>query len=273
MADAQGRSQVVALLDRHDVRPRKSLGQHFVVDPSVVDKLIRLAEVAPGDRVLEVGAGTGTLTVALAARGAIVRAYEVDERLRPVLVEVLAHHDDVELRFADAAREDFGSTLDGGSWTMISNLPYNVGTPLVLDLLRRAPQVARFAVMVQREVADRFAAAPGSKSYGLPSVVVALHARVIGPVTRLPPAVFYPPPRVDSALIVLHRRADVARAAGGAVRLAAAAFGQRRKMVRNSMAAFATEAQLRAAGIDPACRAEELSPSDYIRLADEVADG
>ena len=263
----------MALLERHGVTPRKALGQHFVIDPSVIAKLVAIAGVGPGDLVVEIGAGTGTLTRALAATGAIVRAYEVDERLAPVLAEVLAPYPVTEVVIADVARRDLAAELSGGPWALVANLPYHVGTPLVLDLLRRAPQVATYAVMVQREVADRLAAAPGSKLYGLPSVVAALYGRGAETVTRLPPDVFYPRPRVDSALVVLERRAEVPAAAGVAAGLAAVAFGQRRKMVRNSLAGRVPVGDLERAGIDPAARAEQLGAEDYLRLAEVGGDG
>ena len=257
----------MALLERHRVTPRKALGQHFVIDPSVVAKLVRLAGVGPGDRVVEVGAGTGTLTRALAATGALVRTYEVDERLAPLLVEVLGSHPNVDVVIGDAAREDLAASLDGGPWALVANLPYNVGTRLLLDLLRRAPQVTRYAVMVQREVADRLVAAPGSKLYGLPSVIVGLYATMAEAMTRLPPDVFHPRPRVESALVVLERRTEVAEAAEAAARLASVAFGHRRKMLRNSLAEHVTLDALDRAGIDPTWRAEQLAASDYLRLA------
>ena len=275
MGDAQGRRELVSLLDRHGVRPRKSLGQHFVIDPNVVDKLIRMAGVGRGDLVVEIGAGTGTLTRALAARGARVRAYEIDARLAPVLGEVLEGYADVEVVIGDAAAADLPATLPGGPWALVANLPYNVGTPLLLDLMRHAPQVTRYAVMVQREVAERLTAAPGSKLYGLPTVVTALHARVTAPLARLPAAVFYPPPRVESALVAFERRPDVPAFAEDAVRIAAAAFGQRRKMLRQALKTrFADPgALLDAAGIDPTRRAETLTIGEFLKLASaEAAD-
>ncbi len=266
----QGRAEISSLLERHGLRPRKALGQHFLADPNIVRKIVELAAVGPGDQVLEVGAGTGTLTRALAETGARVVAYEVDDRLRPVLEEVVGGMD-VELRFADAASVDLAGTLGPGPWVMVANLPYQVGTTLLLDLVRQASQIERFVVMVQQEVAERLAAGPGSRDYGLPSVVVRLYCAVqMG--FRVAPSVFYPPPRVESAIVVLRRMFSPDRRREDAARLAAAAFSQRRKMLRRSLADALgdAEARCRRAGIDPQARPEALSPEDFLRLADHA---
>ena len=269
-ARPQGRREILDLLERHDRRPRKSLGQHFLADPNIVERIVRLADCGPASRVVEIGAGTGTLTRALGSVGATVVAYEVDTSLRPILDETLVGLENVEVRFADAMAVDFAEELSGESWTLVANLPYNVGTPLILELLRSAPNIERFVVMVQREVADRLAADPGSRKYGLPSVSARLYATVRFGFT-VPPQVFVPPPDVESAVIVLHRKAAPA-AALRAEALARAAFGQRRKMLRRSLTTVLTdpEAVLSAAGIDPTARAEELSVDDYLRIAEAV---
>lgn len=267
-----GRAATARLLARHGVHPQKALGQHFLVDPNIVRKIVEVAGVAAGDRVVEVGAGVGTLTRALAAAGARVVAFEVDERLRPILEEVLEGYA-VELRFADAAAIDLAAELGPERWTMVANLPYHVGTPILLDLLRRAPAVGRFVVMLQREAVRRLAAGPGSRVYGLPSVVVGLHGRV-SEAFRVPASVFLPPPQVESAVAVIDRRPPPPRAER-AISLAAAGFGQRRKMLRSSLRQVLRDPDgaLRSAGIDPRRRAEELSPIDYLRLAEVVDAG
>ncbi|MEE9297625.1 MAG: 16S rRNA (adenine(1518)-N(6)/adenine(1519)-N(6))-dimethyltransferase RsmA [Acidimicrobiia bacterium] len=263
MAEPLGRAETLALLERHGVRLRKSLGQHFLGEPNVVRRIVEISGVGPGSRVIEIGAGAGTLTRALADAGARVVAYEVDEALRPVLEETVG--DRAEVRYVDAASVDFRSELEGDGWALVANLPYNVGTPIVLDVLRRVPAVERFVVMLQREAVRRFAAAPGSKDYGIPSVVVALHG-TIEVAMRVAPHLFVPRPKVESSVAVIRRR-PARPGTERAIELAATAFGQRRKMVRSSLRGLVDEAALESAGIDPTSRAEDLSPDDYLRLA------
>ncbi len=269
--DPLGRAATAHLLAAHGVRPRRDLGQHFLADPNLVRKIVTAAGVWPGDRVLEIGAGAGTLTRGLAAAGARVLAYEVDTRLRPVLEAALEGVPGVEVRYADAALID-PAELAGEEWVVVANLPYHVGTPLLLRLLREAPGISRFVVMLQREAVERLAAAPGSRVYGLPSVVAQLHGSV-KIAFRVPPTVFLPPPRVESAVAVIRRR-PAHPLAERAIALAAAAFGQRRKMLRRSLASVLADpaAALAAAGLDATRRAEDLAPEDYLRLA-EVAGG
>lgn len=267
---AQGRGEIKALLDAHGIRPRRSLGQNFLADPNLVDRIVRTAGVHRGDKVVEVGAGTGTLTKALAATGADVVAYEIDDRLFPILDAVLAETS-VELRVEDVTKLDLGTTFSDGPWTMVANLPYNVGTPLLLDTLRHAPSVTRLIVMVQREVADRILAGPGSKAYGVPSVVASLYAEAHLAFT-VSPNVFFPVPDVESAVVELTRISAPA-SAEQAVQIAAATFQQRRKMLRRSLASLVdnpTEV-LVAASIAETARPEDLSVTDFVRLAEVMA--
>ncbi len=269
MADgAQGRAEIIGLLRRHGINPVKRLGQNFLMDPNIIRKIVDLAEVGPGRQILEVGAGTGTLTRALAATGATVVAYEIDERLRPVLDEVLADVENVEVRFADAAEAFVGD----GAWTVVANLPYYLSTTLLLDWLQAGSQPERFVVMVQREVADRLTAGPGSRVYGIPSVISRLYATP-SLAFRVPPTVFYPQPDVESAVVDIVRH-EAPPHAGTAARLASTAFGQRRKMLRRSLAAALPdpEAVLTEAGIDPRSRPEDLEVAEFLALA-EVVDG
>jgi len=266
---AQTDGEIRELLTRHGVRPRKSMGQNFLVDRNIVAKTVALAGLGPGERVIEIGAGTGTLTRAMADGGSMVRAYEVDPRLQPVLEEVLADRTNVELVIEDASKTDFPALLDDGPWVLVANLPYHVGTPLLLELVQSAFQISRFIVMVQREVARRLEASPGSRDYGVPSVVAGLYTTRVDSF-RVPPTVFYPMPSVESTVLRLDRIAspqpDVR---GRAVLLAKAAFGKRRKMLRRSLAEALPNpaAALEAAGLDPTARAEDLSPLDYVELA------
>ena len=267
---AQARSEVRELLDRHGVQPVRSLGQHFLVDPNITRKIVGLAGVRPRDAVIEVGPGTGTLTLALTEAGADVIAYEIDRKLEPILTEVLTGTH-AEVRYRDVATADLAAELDPARpWAMIANLPYNVGTSVVLDALRHVRQIGRFVVMVQHEVAERMVALPGSRTYGLPSVVVGLHGRARIEF-KVPPQVFLPPPNVGSAVVSIDR-VPAHPMSERAIALAGAGFGQRRKMLRSSLAAVLEHPDdtLREAGISPGARAEQLGVSDWVRLA-EVA--
>ncbi len=267
------RTELAALLARHDLGPSRALGQNFVVDANTVRRIARLARVGPDTPVVEIGAGLGSLTLALAETGAPVTAVEIDRHLRPVLEEVVAGLD-VTVVAGDAMRLDWDALLAGHEhWVLVANLPYNVATPLVLDLLAGAPRIERMLVMVQREVGERLAAEPGTGAYGIPSVKVALRAtaRVIG---RVGPDVFFPKPRVESALVEIMRLADPATDADPdlLVALVERAFNQRRKMLRRSLLGRVDPAAFAAAGIDPQDRPERLSVQDWGRLTHAVTD-
>jgi len=271
------RRQVLDLLEGHGLRPSRALGQNFVADPNTVRRIARLAGVGPGDRVVEIGAGLGSLTLALAETGASVTAIELDRYVLPVLRSVVEPHG-VRVVEGDALALDWGAVLgegalDGaraGGWVLVANLPYNVATPLVLDLLDGVPAIDRMLVMVQREVAERLAAGVGDPAYGLPSVKVAYwaEAAVVG---KVPATVFVPQPKVESALVSLHRRPAPAVTGVDEERLfalARAGFGQRRKMLRRSLASLGVDdAAFAAAGVRPEARAEELDVVAWGRLA------
>lgn len=265
----QTKAEIDSLLAKYGLAPRHALGQHFLADPNIVERIVRTAGVNEGDRVVEIGAGTGTLTRLLAATGAQVVAYELDEGLGRLLSEVLEGMD-VDIRFGNALDLDFAKELEGDGWHLVANLPYNVGTPLVLDVLQRHPTIGKLSVMLQSEVVDRLLAAPGTSQYGVPSIITALHARMVATFT-VPPYVFVPPPAVDSAVVVLERvKADPW--APDAITLAKAAFGQRRKMLRRSLTSVFDDPSvlLEASGIDPTRRAETVTPQEYLRLAEVV---
>ena len=264
--NAQTRSEIAALLEENGLTPIRRLGQHFLADANITRKIVSVSGVGEGDNVVEVGAGTGTLTRALAETGAHVVAYEIDHGLRAVLEQVTAGLD-VDLRFVDVTRVDFAEEFGNGHWAMVANLPFNVGTPVVIDVIRHAPAITTLVVMVQREVADRFAAKLGSPDYGLPSVVAAIYTEV-SVAFVVPPQVFYPPPRVESAVVVMIRK-EAPNFADRAVELARAGFGQRRKMLRKSLGNVLEDpiSSLEAADVDPTSRAEHLSSEDYLRLA------
>jgi 16S rRNA (adenine1518-N6/adenine1519-N6)-dimethyltransferase len=262
-------ADVRRLLDEHGVAPSRARGQNFVVDPNTVRRIARLAGVGPGDRVVEIGAGLGSLTLALAETGASVTAVEVDSGLVPALRSVVEPVG-VTVVEADALRLNWSSLLGAGEWILVANLPYNVATPLIADVLDGVPAIARMLVMVQREVGERLAASPGDDAYGAVSVKVAYWAtaKVVG---RVPATVFHPVPNVESALVRIDRRP--APAVGRDVdrdwlfRLVRTGFGQRRKMLRRSLAALVPAETFVAAGIRPEARAEELSVEDWGRLA------
>tara|TARA_Y100001947_G_scaffold47638_1_gene39808 strand:- start:86 stop:904 length:819 start_codon:yes stop_codon:yes gene_type:complete len=265
------RTEVRALLDRYGISPKRSLGQNFVVEPNTVRRIAELAAVGAGDRVVEIGPGVGSLTLALAETGASVTAVEIDDVLVEVLAETTAGRDVVVLH-ADAMSVDWDSLLGDGPWTLVANLPYNISVPLVCDLLDGVPGIVRMLVMVQKEVAERLVAVPGDAAYGLPSVKVAYHsrARIVG---RVPPSAFLPRPRVDSALVELERLAAPAVAADpeALFGLMRAGFGQRRKMLRRSLSGLAGATAFEVAGVAPTARAEELGLDEWASLADATA--
>jgi len=274
-----GAHELRALMARHGIARRRTLGQHFLADPNTARRIVRLAGVRAGDRVLEIGPGLGSLTVALADAGARVVALEVDEHLLPALREVLGDRR-VDVVVGDALTVDLDRLLavpaGPASWKVVSNLPYHIATRVVLRLLEEAPAVTGMLVMTQREVADRLCARPGRRTYGVPSVLVAYHARA-RMVATVPPSVFLPPPRVDSALVSLERHPrppvevpDYRRF----VRIVRAGFAQRRKMLRAALRSelgARTPVVLAAAGVPGSARAETLDLARWAALARAAA--
>lgn len=269
------RTRVTELLATHGLGPSRALGQNFVVDPNTVRRVARLAGVGAGDRVVEIGAGLGSLTLALAETGAEVTAVEVDRGLVRVLREVVLREvvaslpSVVRIVEGDALTLDWSEVLgDAPGWVLVANLPYNVATPLVLDLLDEVPAIERMLVMVQREAGERLAAGVGDAAYGIPSVKVAYWAtaRLVG---RVGPDVFLPRPHVESALVAIERRSAPAVAADPdrLFALVRAGFGQRRKMLRRSLADLVDPEAFASAGVRPEARAEELSVEDWGRLS------
>jgi 16S rRNA (adenine1518-N6/adenine1519-N6)-dimethyltransferase len=262
------RRQVLDLLSEHELHPRRSLGQHFVADANTVRRIARLAGVGAGDEVVEIGAGLGSLTLALAETGASVTALETDGHLVPVLRSVLSGTD-VHVVEGDARRLDWDDLLGARSpVTLVANLPYNVATPLVCDLLDDVPAITRMVVMVQREAGERLAARPGDEAYGAVSVKVAYwaEASVLG---LVPPTVFVPQPQVSSALVEITRRPRPAVDApyDRLFALVRAGFATRRKMLRRALAGLVPPEGFAAAGVRPEARAEELDVEAWGRLA------
>jgi 16S rRNA (adenine1518-N6/adenine1519-N6)-dimethyltransferase len=263
------RTATSELLRRHGLAPRRALGQNFVVEPETVRRIARLANVTSDDHVVEVGAGLGALTLALADTGADITAVEVDSGLFPVLCDNVASRNNVRCVHADALRINWDELLaDAPHWVLVANLPYNVGTPLVLDVLDSVPRITRMLVMVQKEVAERLCAKVGDDAYGAPSVKVAYWAtaRIVGDV---PAAVFLPQPRVASALLEIRRRSEPLftdvnpRALFAIVRTG---FATRRKMLRSALKQVTTHDDFAAADIDPTARAEDLDVAQWVRL-------
>jgi 16S rRNA (adenine1518-N6/adenine1519-N6)-dimethyltransferase len=255
------------------VTPKKQLGQHFLADPNILGVIGRLAELQPEDVVLEVGAGLGVLTTYLADRVAHVHTVELDRSLEGPLREKLGGRANVELLIGDALTLPLHE-LDPPPGKLVANLPYNVATPLIAESLDGLPAVRLWCVMVQREVADRLFAEPGTKAYGAVSVLVRLTAERTGfhPVSR---SVFRPPPNVDSALVAFRRRRDWGPEFPGIKRVVQGAFGHRRKTLANSLglAGFergAVEGALDRLGIAAGIRAEALEPDAFVALTEAL---
>ena len=252
------------------VRPKKQLGQHFLVDENILGVIGRLAGLAPGDVALEVGPGLGALTTYLADRVGRVHAVELDRTLEPRLREALGGRDNVELVFGDALQLDLGS-LDPPPTKLVANLPYNAATPLVVESLDGLPTLESWTVMVQREVADRFFAPPRTKAYGAVSVLLQLTTERTG-FHAVSPTVFRPRPSVQSAIVAFRRR-ELPDDFAAVKRVVGAAFAHRRKQLANSLelAGVASREQAAAAleriGRDASVRAEELTPDEFAALA------
>ncbi|MEV0584187.1 16S rRNA (adenine(1518)-N(6)/adenine(1519)-N(6))-dimethyltransferase RsmA [Nonomuraea sp. NPDC050310] len=272
-----GPVEIRNLAQRLDLRPTKRLGQNFVIDGGTVRKIVRTAELAESDVVLEVGPGLGSLTLALLDEVSRVVAVEIDPvlaRQLPITVADRGLSDRLTVVEADAMRVHADDLAGHQPTALVANLPYNVAVPVVLHLLAELPSLRKGLVMVQAEVADRLAARPGSKVYGVPSVKAAWYADVrrAGPVGR---TVFWPVPNVDSGLVSMVRRDPPTTTATRAEVFAAidAAFAQRRKTLRAALSTWAgtaarAEQALRAAGVDPSLRGEQLEVTDFARIAE-----
>jgi 16S rRNA (adenine1518-N6/adenine1519-N6)-dimethyltransferase len=271
-----GPAEIRELAARLGVAPTKRLGQNFVHDPNTVRRIVAAADLRPDDVALEVGPGLGSLTLGLVPAVAHVHAVEIDPVLAAALPHTVAERAPgaaLTVHHADALRVTAAELADPPPTVLVANLPYNVAVPVVLHLLAELPGLRGGLVMVQKEVADRLVAGPGSKVYGVPSVKLAWHAHA-RPAGRVPPNVFWPVPNVDSGLVAFTRRAqpvaDVPAAAVFAV--VDAAFAQRRKTLRAALAGWAGSPDraaevLTAAGVDPGTRGEALTVAQFAAVA------
>ena len=264
-------------LRRFAVRPNRELGQNFLVDDNILRLIGDAAELTRGDVVLEVGGGLGVLSEYLAARAAHVHVVEVDPSLEPPLAEALAPFENASLHLADAVKLDLAG-LEPPPSKVVANLPYGVAATVLLRTVAELPDVRLWVAMVQREVAERLAASPGTKSYGATSVLVQLSCEV-RLLRKVPRTVFHPVPNVDSALLRMQRTG--AAPSTGVTRLVHAGFAHRRKALAGSLALSpeapagvrdATRAALERLGHQPDARAERLAPADWPRLAELLGD-
>ena len=248
---------------------KKALGQHFLHERHIIDKMLLAIDPKPGDRFVEIGPGQGALTFPLLARHGALTAIEYDRDLLEPLTAAARVHGELTLVHSDVMNVDFTELADGTPFRLVGNLPYNLSSPILFHALDHAGAILDMHFMLQKEVVDRMAAPPGSKVYGRLSVMLQAYCAVTA-LFKVPPGAFRPPPKVDSAVVRLvprapervgiddHRRfADVVRAA----------FGQRRKTLRNALGSVCTPAQIVAADIDPQARAEQLVVADFVRLA------
>ncbi len=269
-----GKSDLKNIMEKHDLKPSKSLGQNFVVDPNTILKIIRAANIEKHQQILEIGPGLGSLTSQLSTTSKVV-AIELDRYLVPALEEVLNHfgeRENVEIIHQDAMKIDWKEFFSHrqGIWKMVANLPYNIATPLLVTLLENAPEIQSIFVMVQLEVGERFAASPKSKAYGIPSVKAQYWAetKVLGKVS---PNVFLPIPKVDSAILQIIRKPSPPEVNyTNFSRLIQTAFQHRRKMIRKSLTTLIPMSNFTIAEISPQSRPEELSVADWVKLTNTL---
>lgn len=248
---------------------KKSLGQHFLHDRGIVDKLVLAIDPRPGDRIVEIGPGQGALTFPLLDRHGALTAIEFDRDLLVPLTAAAKTHGDLMLINADVMNVDFTALAEGTPFRLVGNLPYNLSSPILFHALDHAAAVRDMHFMLQKEVVDRMAAGPGSKVYGRLSVMLQAYCTVTA-LFMVPPGAFRPPPKVDSAVVRLVPRPPAQIGITDPRRFAEvvrAAFGQRRKTLRNALDSVCTIEQIVAAGIDPKSRAEQLEVADFVRLA------
>ncbi|NUS38109.1 MAG: 16S rRNA (adenine(1518)-N(6)/adenine(1519)-N(6))-dimethyltransferase RsmA [Lysobacter sp.] len=250
-------------------KAKKHLGQNFLHEKGVVEKIVQAIDPRPGDRIVEIGPGQGALTFPLLDRHGALTAIEFDRDLLAPLAQAAQAHGALTLVPADVLTVDFTALADGGQIRLAGNLPYNLSSPILFHALDHAAAIRDMHFMLQKEVVDRMAAPPGSKVYGRLSVMLQAYCAVT-PLFKVPPGAFRPAPKVDSAVVRLVPRAPATIGIEDPRRFAAivrAAFGQRRKTLRNALAGVEDEGTIEAAGLAPGARAEQLAVADFVRLA------
>jgi 16S rRNA (adenine1518-N6/adenine1519-N6)-dimethyltransferase len=250
--------------------PRKRFGQHFLHDPGILRKIVQAIASQRGDNLVEIGPGEGALTLPLLRELGRMTVIELDRDLVPRLRAAAEGVGELDIVQADVLTVDFAALATTGPLRVVGNLPYNISSPILFHCIESIDAIRDMHFMLQKEVVDRMAAAPGSKTYGRLSVMLQLVCRV-DPLLRVPPGAFRPPPKVDSAVVRLTPRAPEERAfvdASLLARIVKAAFGQRRKTLSNALSGIADSHAIVEAGIDPRARAEQLAPAAFVALAD-----
>ncbi|HSX62094.1 MAG TPA: 16S rRNA (adenine(1518)-N(6)/adenine(1519)-N(6))-dimethyltransferase RsmA [Tahibacter sp.] len=253
---------------------KKQFGQHFLHDPGLIRRIVQAIAPKPGERLVEIGPGEGAITLPLLREHGRLTVIELDRDLIPRIQAAARDIGELEVIHADVLTVDFTALAAGANLRLVGNLPYNISSPILFHCLDHAAAITDMHFMLQKEVVDRMAADPGSKVYGRLSVMLQLYCRV-EPLLKVPPGAFNPPPKVDSAVVRLtplprERRHDADPAL--VERVVRHAFGQRRKTLSNALHGVANADQIRAAGIDPKERAEQLAPMDFVAIAKVVAE-
>ena len=263
------RTEALALIKKHGINPKKSLGQNFVVEPNSIRQIVGIAEIEPDDFVLEVGPGLGSLTRSLLEASKHVTVIEVDETLVTVIKDSLeGYNEKLQIIHADVMDLDLERVLiaRNENWNLVANLPYNIAVPLICEFLEKVTSISKMTVMVQREVADRLVAKAGQKAYGLPSLKVEYYAEV-KKIVDVPPTVFLPKPKVESSIVQIERRENkITTDTDILFGLAKQAFNQRRKMLRKSLKEVLDSDDFDASAVDSMIRAEDVTLDNWVSL-------
>jgi len=253
--------------------PKKSLGQHFLHDRGYIDRIVQAVELEPGERLVEIGPGQGAITLPLLRRHGALTVIEFDRDLVGPLARMAEGVGELTIVHRDVLQVDFTELAAGAPVRLVGNLPYNISSPILFHALDHAAAIGDMVFMLQKEVVDRMAAGPGSKVYGRLSVMLQAYCRVV-PLFVVPPGAFRPPPKVDSAVVRLLPRDPATVGINDRARFAdvvRAAFGQRRKTLRNALNGVCGPAQFEVAGVAPEARAEQIDVASFIRLANAPA--